>query len=67
MKTIDEIFARVAKNNNLTVQEMKREMEIAIDHAWEHNDNIKRSFKTKPTPEQVILKSISGAQASRRG
>ncbi|MCL2751969.1 MAG: sporulation initiation factor Spo0A C-terminal domain-containing protein [Firmicutes bacterium] len=53
------IIEQIAKKNNTAPDEIRREMEIAIDHAWENSpQKMRELFKSKPTPEEFILKSV---------
>ena len=52
-----KIINEIAKNNNVTPQEVQSDMEYAIDYAWSTNDVIREMFDyLKPTPAEFILK-----------
>jgi len=57
MENINDVIEQIAKSNNTTADEVRKEMEIAIDHAWENNLKTSGMFKCKPTPEEFIKKA----------
>ncbi|MDE6501942.1 MAG: sporulation initiation factor Spo0A C-terminal domain-containing protein [Ruminococcus sp.] len=62
MKDLEKIFRQVAKNNNTTVKNVKKEITLMIEEAMKNNspENIEmlKSISangTKPTPEEFIM------------
>lgn len=62
MKKIDKAFREIAKKNNTTVKNVKKEIMLSIETAMENNspENIKllksmSATGTVPTPEEVII------------
>ena len=62
MKDIEKIFRQVAKNNNMTVKNLKKEIVLTIEATMENNspENIEilKSISkngTVPTPEEFIM------------
>ena len=55
---MENVIEEIAKRNNKPVDEVRRDMQIAIDIAWERNkgSKIQSLFKNKPTPEEFMLK-----------
>jgi len=53
MKTTEEIIEQIARENNTTPDEVEREINLAIQHAWE-NGGLKKLFPERPTIEQFI-------------
>lgn len=57
------IYRKIAKENGVTVAEVKRDMQAAIDHAYQHtpDDGITEAYQDRvprkgetPTAEEVI-------------
>lgn len=38
MKNFEEIIAKIARENGTTPENVLREMQLAIDHAYDHHD-----------------------------
>lgn len=38
MKNFEEIIAKIAEENGTTSENVLREMQLAIDHAYDHHD-----------------------------
>ena len=62
MKNFEEIIAKIARENGTTPENVLREMQLAIDHAYDHHDKEAQklwdmmSFKSdRPTPEEFIF------------
>ncbi|MDE6035456.1 MAG: sporulation initiation factor Spo0A C-terminal domain-containing protein [Ruminococcus sp.] len=62
MKDIEKIFRQVAKNNNTTVKNVKKEITLTIEEAMKNSspENIKilkfiSKNGTVPTPEEFIM------------
>lgn len=58
----EEIIAKIARENGTTPENVLREMQLAIDHAYDHHDKEAQklwdmmSFKSdRPTPEEFIF------------
>ena len=51
-----DVFEQIGKDKK-TPDEVRREISIAINRAWESNNSKMRElFKNKPSPEEFILK-----------
>ena len=64
MKNFEEIIAKIARENGTTPENVLREMQLAIDHAYDHHDKEAQklwdmmSFKSdRPTPEECWIKT----------
>ena len=62
MKNFEEIIAKIDRENGTTPENVLREMQLAIDHAYDHHDKEAQklwdmmSFKSdRPTPEEFIF------------
>ena len=62
MRNFDEILAKIARDNGTTPEDVLHEMQVAIDHAYDHHDQEaqqlwdKMTFKgDRPTPEEFIF------------
>ena len=56
------IIEQVAKQNNTSPENVRREMEIVIDYAWDNNSTMRELFKNKPSPEEFILIIANGVR-----
>ena len=62
MKNFEEIIAKIARENGTTPENVLLEMQLDIDHAYDHHDKEAQklwdmmSFKSdRPTPEEFIF------------
>ena len=62
MKNFEEIIAKIAEENGTTSENVLREMQLAIDHAYDHHDkeaqklwDMIASKGERPTPEEFIF------------
>lgn len=62
MRNFEEIIAKVAQENETTPEDVLREMQLAIDEAYNHHDEEAQklwdmmTFKgDRPTPEEFIF------------
>lgn len=62
MRNFEEIIAKVAQENGTTPEDVLREMQLAIDEAYNHHDEEAQklwgmmTFKgDRPTPEEFIF------------
>lgn len=61
MKNFEEIIAKIAEENGTTSENVLREMQLAIDHAYDHHDkeaqklwDMIASKGERPTPEVTV-------------
>ena len=50
-----DLIKQIAEKTNTSPEVVYCEMRIAIDKAWGTSSQIRKLFKTKPTPEEFIL------------
>ena len=62
MRSFDEILAKIAHDNGMIPEDVLREMQVAIDAAYDHHDQEaqqlwdRMTFKgDRPTPEEFIF------------
>lgn len=62
MRSFDEILTKIAHDNGMIPEDVLREMQVAIDAAYDHHDQEaqqlwdRMTFKgDRPTPEEFIF------------
>lgn len=72
-KEVRELLEQVAKKNHATIEEVYKEMQIAIDAGFDNPDpEVQKMWKQipfkgdRPTPEDVIPYVATMAQAQKR-
>ena len=67
------IYRKIAKENGISVKEVKKDMQSALDHAYKNapNDGVTKAYQNKmprkgevPTPEEFI--SFAAMEVKKR-
>ncbi len=56
-KRFEKIYEEIASDKKISVEQVKREMQLSLDVAWDsNNENLRNLFpKGKPTLEEFLI------------